>query len=72
MESRQDPQTRPCDPRVRPHLVCPRCRGELEDLPGALRCAACAVRWPVVYGIPHMIEEEVLPDADHSTNMGGP
>jgi uncharacterized protein YbaR (Trm112 family) len=51
----------PCDPRVRPHLVCPRCRGELTDAPGWLQCPSCGVQWPVVDGVPWLIEEEVRP-----------
>ncbi|MCB9666014.1 MAG: Trm112 family protein [Alphaproteobacteria bacterium] len=44
--------------RVRPHLVCPACRGELRDVEDGLACPACALRYPVVDGVPWMIAEE--------------
>lgn len=43
--------------RVRALLVCPLCRGELEDLPAYLACAACGLAFPVVEGVPWMIRE---------------
>jgi uncharacterized protein YbaR (Trm112 family) len=41
-------------------LRCPRCRGRLALAPdgGALRCAACALAYPVCDGIPVMIVDE--------------
>ncbi len=45
------------DPRVRERLVCPTCRGELEDVPNGLRCAAEALVFPIVDGIPHLVAE---------------
>jgi dolichol-phosphate mannosyltransferase len=37
-------------------LVCPKCRGPLEDkVAGELRCGSCRVRYPVVDGIPSFI-----------------
>lgn len=52
--------SRPVDPRVRPLLVCPRCRGELVDEPGGLVCPACGVAWPVVDGVPWLIPERAV------------
>ncbi len=36
---------------------CPRCRGPLETAAQALRCATCAVAYPVVDGVPVLIDE---------------
>lgn len=33
---------------------CPRCRGNLEEHPGGLRCASCAASYEVVSGIPDL------------------
>ncbi|MCB9681571.1 MAG: Trm112 family protein [Alphaproteobacteria bacterium] len=55
-----------CDPRVRPHLVCPRCRSELDDVPGALVCRACHRRYPVVDGTPWMTLEDSAPLDDRA------
>lgn len=38
-------------------LVCPRCRGELVDHPDGLLCEADGLLYPVVDGIPWMLEE---------------
>lgn len=46
------------DPRLRGLLVCPSCRGELEEIPSALRCPAERLRWPVVDGVPLLVPEE--------------
>ena len=35
-----------------PSFVCPRCRGSLEELPSAYACAACALEFPILHGIP--------------------
>jgi SAM-dependent methyltransferase len=40
-------------------LVCPRCRGALEDEDASLRCAGCSAEYPVVAGIPDL---RVAPD----------
>lgn len=48
---------RPIDPALRALLVCPLCRGELEDRPGALACRACGLAFPVVDGVPWLIRE---------------
>lgn len=50
------------DPEVRAILVCPRCRGELVDVPGGLRCPAEALVYPVRDGIPWLVSEEARPD----------
>lgn len=44
-------------PWVRAMLVCPQCRGELEDRTDALWCAACRLRYPVVDGSPWLVPE---------------
>lgn len=46
-----------CDARVRRWLVCPVCRGELEDVPAGLACPACHLLYPVEDGIPCMTRE---------------
>lgn len=48
------------DPELRALLVCPRCRGELLDVPRGLLCRADEVVYPVVEGVPHLIEERAL------------
>ncbi len=45
------------DPVLRALLVCPACRGELEDLPQGLGCRGCALIYPVVDGRPWMLPE---------------
>lgn len=47
--------------RIRASLVCPRCRGSLEDRNGGLYCAACAHVFPVVDGVPHLVRERGHP-----------
>ncbi len=46
-----------CDPRVRPHLVCPNCEGPLDDRADGLACTACRKLYPVVDGVPWMLPE---------------
>ena len=41
-------------------LVCPRCRGKLSVEAAALRCDACALRYPVVEGIPNLLVDEAI------------
>ena len=48
------------DAELRAILVCPRCRGDLLDVPRGLLCPADAVVYPVVDGVPHLIEERAL------------
>lgn len=45
-------------------LVCPRCRGALEELESesVLRCGACRVRYSVHDGVPNMIINEATAD----------
>lgn len=45
-------------PRLRGLLVCPDCRGELDDRADGLVCAACRWRYPVIDGVPRMVPEE--------------
>ena len=42
---------------IRALLLCPRCRGELTDADDALVCERCRLRYPVVDGVPWMVEE---------------
>jgi uncharacterized protein len=49
------------DPELRAILVCPACRGELDDIADGLGCAACALVYPVVDDIPNLIPEEAKP-----------
>ena len=37
---------------------CPRCRGVLEGETGVLLCRTCAVRYPLVDGVPVLIDEK--------------
>ncbi|MFT6157967.1 MAG: hypothetical protein ACJAZO_004931 [Myxococcota bacterium] len=43
--------------RIRGLLVCPSCRGELRDEPGALVCDAEQLTYAVVEGVPHLVKE---------------
>ncbi|MBN2801342.1 MAG: Trm112 family protein [Deltaproteobacteria bacterium] len=45
------------DPELRDLLVCPRCRGELREVERGLLCAECALTYPIVDGVPWMVEE---------------
>ena len=44
-------------------LACPKCKGDLELLPKeeGLKCAACAVVYPVREEIPVMLIDEAVP-----------
>ncbi|MFH1915420.1 MAG: Trm112 family protein [Pseudomonadota bacterium] len=46
-------------------LACPRCRGAVAPLPAddGLACSACAVVYPVRDGIPVMLVEQAVPEA---------
>jgi uncharacterized protein YbaR (Trm112 family) len=46
-----------CDPRVRPHVVCPVCQRALDDREGGLACTSCQVLYPVVDGVPWLLPE---------------
>ncbi|HEX6767223.1 MAG TPA: Trm112 family protein, partial [Polyangiaceae bacterium] len=41
-------------------FVCPRCHGALEDVAGGFRCTACGNAYPLVGGIPCMVEDPSL------------
>lgn len=41
-----------------PNYVCPKCRGTLASAVDGLLCRACRARFPVVNGIPVLIDEE--------------
>lgn len=47
-------------------LVCPRCRGDLEEreAESALLCRACLLRYDVIDGVPNMIIRDATPVAD--------
>lgn len=51
----------PIDPELRALLCCPRCRGPLIDVERGLLCARDRVVWPVIEGVPYLVEERVLP-----------
>ena len=55
------------DPLLRKHLVCPTCRGELEDVADGLRCPAEGKIYPVVDGVPHLVAELAKRDTTPST-----
>jgi uncharacterized protein YbaR (Trm112 family) len=42
-------------------LVCPRCRGELAARDAGLVCGACRLLYPIVDGVPWMLEELARP-----------
>ena len=42
-------------------LVCPRCRGDLDDRGATLVCGACRLAYPIVDGVPWMLEELAKP-----------
>lgn len=48
------------DPLLKEILVCPNCRGELEELEAEskLRCQSCGLVYPVNNGIPVMLIDE--------------
>ncbi len=52
-----DGEKREIDRELRALLVCPVCRGELEDRPDALVCSADRLAFPVVDGVPYLILE---------------
>ena len=49
------------DDELRQILVCPGCRGSLEDAREGLACRVCQILFPVVDDVPHMILEESRP-----------
>ncbi len=52
------------DPRLLEILCCPAehageaCHGDLEEVPGGLRCRACGLVYPVEDGIPVMLQDQ--------------
>ncbi|HMV69692.1 MAG TPA: Trm112 family protein [Myxococcota bacterium] len=52
------------DPALRALLVCPECRGELDEVEGGLGCPACARTYPVVDGVPWLVAELARPSSD--------
>lgn len=50
----------PVDPRLLPVLVCPKCRGKLEEIEAGdeLLCRACCLAYPVRDGIPVLLPGE--------------
>ncbi|MHB1298413.1 MAG: Trm112 family protein [Gemmatimonadaceae bacterium] len=50
----------PIPAAIRELLVCPKCRGRLDDAPAtdALHCAACSLSYPVRDGIPVMLIDQ--------------
>jgi len=49
------------DPELRAILVCPQCRGELQDVARGLLCPADALVFPVRDGVPWMVWELAEP-----------
>jgi uncharacterized protein YbaR (Trm112 family) len=47
----------PLDPELRKLIVCPACRGDLDDVDHGLRCPACRLVYPVEDGVPFLIKE---------------
>lgn len=42
------------------HFVCPRCQGALTDAGEALLCAACGTAYPIISGVPCLLEDPTL------------
>ena len=45
--------------RLRSMLCCPKCKGELSDASGELRCAPCGAAFPVVGNVYYLVPEQV-------------
>ncbi len=58
-------------PRLRELLACPRCRGELADVPAGLRCAGCGAAYPVREGVPILLPEGEPRTLAHSVPRHG-
>ena len=52
------------DERVRALLVCPSCRGDLEDVEGGLRCPTEKLVYPVIDGVPHLVAERAHKESE--------
>jgi hypothetical protein len=48
----------PLDSRLLEILCCPACHGDLVELPEALRCQGCGLRYPIEDGIPVMLVDQ--------------
>lgn len=46
------------DPKILEVLVCPKCKGRLEESGGGLLCPRCRLLYPVEEGVPIMLPEE--------------
>ncbi|MBT3221173.1 MAG: Trm112 family protein [Proteobacteria bacterium] len=51
------PPNKDLDPKLRQLLVCPLCRGELEDHEQGLRCGTDKLIFPIRDGVPYMVRE---------------
>lgn len=59
------------DPKLRSILVCPKCRGDLEDIDEGLLCRHDALLFPVVDSVPMMILELARPYPLNQTGRTG-
>lgn len=48
------------DEELRSILVCPICKGDLNDRNEGLLCKKCEVIFPVIEDVPYLIVEEVI------------
>ncbi len=52
-------------PAIAPELLeilrCPRCRGTLAAVPGALACGACRLAFGVKDGVPNLLLDDATP-----------
>ena len=56
------------DSALRALLICPLCRGELEDRERGLLCRKDALLFPVVEGVPFLVKEEALKPTEAELN----
>jgi uncharacterized protein YbaR (Trm112 family) len=52
------------EPWLRAQLLCPACRGELDDVADGLACGACGLTYPVVDGVPWLTAEQAKLSSD--------
>jgi hypothetical protein len=52
----------PIDPRLLEIMVCPDCRGRVQEVDDGIRCRECGRTYPV-RGVPVMLVEESTPRA---------
>jgi uncharacterized protein YbaR (Trm112 family) len=50
------------DPFLLEVIACPVCKGPLNQQPDRLVCAACALGFPVIDGIPVLLLDDALPE----------